>query len=131
MCTVLLVEDHPLNRQVFRDLLARQFVVFVAESAEEAQELLHRTTPDLILMDVHLPGMDGLALTRLLKADPATAAIPVVALSVPVLEGDVERAFDAGCTDYISKPITGEPSVFLKRVAQWLSPPPPPSPAGG
>jgi CheY-like chemotaxis protein len=127
MCTVLLVEDHPLNRKAFQDVLASRFVVVVAESAEKAQELLHETKPDLILMDVHLPGMDGLTLTRLLKADPATAAIPVVALSAPVRERDVERAFEAGCTDYIPKPITAEPAAFLERVARWLLPPPTPA----
>jgi CheY-like chemotaxis protein len=122
MCTILLVEDHPLNRAVFRELLAGRFAVMVAESAEIAQELLHETRPDLILMDVQLPGMDGLTLTRILKADPSTAAIPVVVLSALVLESDVKRAYQAGCIDFISKPITDEPSVFLERVSRCLPP---------
>ncbi len=120
MSTILLVEDHPLNRAVFRELLGHRFAVLVADSAEAAEELLHDAHPDLILMDIQLPGMDGLTLTRRLKADPATSAIPIVALSALVMESDVRRAYQAGCVDYISKPITDEPSEFLERVSRSL-----------
>jgi CheY-like chemotaxis protein len=115
-----LVEDHPANRAAFRDLLAHRFTVDVAESAEAAQEVLHNHRPDLILLDVQLPGMDGLTLLRQLKADPATAAIPIVVLSGLVGESVVEQAYRAGCADYIPKPVTEEPSVFLERVARCL-----------
>jgi CheY-like chemotaxis protein len=120
MSTILVVEDHPLNRALVRDLLASRFSVVVAESAEVAEEWLRHERPDLILMDVQLPGMDGLTLTRRLKADPLTAAIPVVGLSALVLDSDVEQAYRAGCVDYIPKPITDEPLVFLERISRSL-----------
>jgi CheY-like chemotaxis protein len=120
MLTVLLVEDHPLNRDVVRAVLADRFTVLVAESAEVAEALLQETRPDLILMDVQLPGMDGLTLTRRLKADPSTAAIPVVVVSARILDSDIEQGYEAGCIDYISKPITDEPNVFLERISRAL-----------
>jgi CheY-like chemotaxis protein len=109
-----------MNRAVVRNLLADRFSVVVAESAEIAEEWLHHERPDLILMDVQLPGMDGLTLTRRLKADPSTAGIPVVGLSARVLDSDAEQAYRAGCIDYIPKPITDEPSVFLERISRSL-----------
>jgi CheY-like chemotaxis protein len=120
MATVLLVEDHPMNRKLFRDVLGIEFEVVEAESAEVAREQLHFVSPDLILMDVQLPGLDGLAFTRELKADPRTAAIPVVALSAHALPRDLELARDAGCVDYITKPITDELVVFLGRLRESL-----------
>ena len=71
-------------------------------------------------MDVGLPGMDGLALTRRLKADPATAAVPVIALSAHAMARDLEMAREAGCVDYITKPITDDPFTFLERIARRL-----------
>ncbi len=115
MYIILLVEDHPLNRKLFREILERDFIIVEAESAEAAQDRLRETRPDLILMDVHLPGMDGLMLTRLLKSDPATAAIPIVVVSANMMERDILRAREAGCTDCISKPITEEPAAILAR----------------
>src|SRR5437870_3858276 len=106
MLTVLLVEDHPLNRKLFRDILEMQFEVVEAKSAEAALEWLVTGRPDLILMDMGLPGMDGLALTRLLKARPDTADVPILGLSAHALRHDVEAARQAGCVDYITKPIT-------------------------
>src|SRR2546423_193866 len=79
--SVLLVEDHPMNRKLFRDILEIQFQVVEAGSAEEALEQLAGVTPDLILLDMQLPGMDGLSLARLLKGDPERASIPIVGLS--------------------------------------------------
>jgi CheY-like chemotaxis protein len=116
MATVLLVEDHPMNRKLFRDVLGFEFDVVEAESAEVAREQLHDVHPDLILMDVQLPGMDGLTFTRELKSDPRTADIPVVAVSAHALPRDKELARAAGCTDYITKPITDELCVFLGRL---------------
>jgi CheY-like chemotaxis protein len=123
MATILLVEDHPMNRKLVRDILLFQFGVDEVASAEAAQEYLRSHRPDLILMDIQLPGMDGLALTRLLKADPATADIPVVGLSAHAMKRDVELAYTAGCVDYITKPITDDPFTFLERVGQWLPAP--------
>jgi two-component system cell cycle response regulator DivK len=119
--TVLLVEDNELNRKLFCDILGMQFEVAVAESAEAAQEYLQSHRPDLILMDMQLPGMDGLTLVRLLKADAAMAAIPIVGLSAHALPRDADLARAAGCCDYITKPITDDPFTFLERVARSLN----------
>jgi CheY-like chemotaxis protein len=120
MLTVLLVEDHPMNRKLFRDILEMQFDVVEAGSAEAAQERLRTVRPDLILMDIQLPGMDGLSLVRLLKADPATAAVPVIAISAHAMARDIEQARAAGCVDYITKPITDDPFTFLERLSRAL-----------
>src|SRR5947209_1872806 len=92
MATVLLVEDHPMNRKLFRDLLEIQFHVIDAGSAEEARDKLQTCEPDLILMDVQLPGVDGLTLVRELKANPRTACIPVVGVSAHAMKQDIEMA---------------------------------------
>src|SRR5207245_11155123 len=103
------------------------FAVDVAGSSAEAMEQLRGRKPDLILMDIQLPGMDGLALTRRLKADPATANIPVVALTAHAMTGDREQTLAAGCAGYISKPIdtrsfAGQVREFLSRPAQDARP---------
>src|SRR5713101_1618400 len=92
MSVILLVEDHPTNRKLFRDILQLQFEVMEAESAERALDLLHSHTPDLILMDMQLPGMDGLSLVRHLKTNPGQAAIPIIAVSAHALPRDIEQA---------------------------------------
>lgn len=122
MAKVLLVEDHPMNRKLFRDLLEIQFDVEEAETAEEAQAWLQDHRPDLILMDMQLPGMDGLTLTRQLKNDPEYRDIPIVALSAHALPRDIERALEAGCSEYITKPITDDPFTFLERIGRWMVP---------
>jgi CheY-like chemotaxis protein len=121
MATILLVEDHPMNRKLVRDILQFQFEVDEAISAEAAEEYLRTHRPDLILMDIQLPGMDGLTLTRRLKADPATADIPIVGLSAHAMRRDIEMAHEAGCVDYITKPITDDPFTFLERIAHSLT----------
>lgn len=121
MATILLVEDHPLNRKLVRDILQFQFEVDEAISAEAAQDYLQDHHPDLILMDIQLPGMDGLTLTRQLKAEPATADIPIVGLSAHAMKRDIELAREAGCVDYITKPITDDPFTFLERIAQSMT----------
>jgi CheY-like chemotaxis protein len=120
MLTVLLVEDHPMNRKLLRDILEMQFEVADAATAEDAHALLETLRPELILMDMQLPGMDGLTLVRLLKADPQTASIPIVAVSAHAMKHDIERALEAGCLDYVTKPITDDPCTFLERVSRWL-----------
>src|SRR5579884_2144935 len=109
MLTALLVEDHPMNRKLFRDILEMQFHVYEAESAEEALETLRQVRPDLIVLDVQLPGMDGISMLRRVKADPQTREVPVVALSAHAMSHDIETARAAGCADYITKPITDDP----------------------
>ena len=112
-----------MNRKLIREILLFQFEVAEAVSAEAAAEYLQTHRPDLILMDVQLPGMDGLTLTRRLKAEPSTADIPIVGLSALAMRHDIELAREAGCVDYITKPITDDPFTFLKRVAQSITAP--------
>jgi CheY-like chemotaxis protein len=103
---ILVVEDNPANRLLTSAVLELEgFVIDLAGSAEEAREAMSRRLPDLILMDIQLPGQDGLAFTRQLKSEPSTAAIPVVALTALAMTGDRERSLAAGCVGYISKPI--------------------------
>jgi CheY-like chemotaxis protein len=118
MATVLVVEDNWINRKMCHDLLADQFEVLEAESAADARERLRGRLPDLILMDIQLPGMDGLTFTRLLKGDPGTRHIPIIGVSAHAMEADVRRALEAGCIDYITKPI--DIDTFAERVARWL-----------
>ena len=106
MTTLLLVEDNEMNRDAISRLLERRgFVVIAAEDGEQGVRVCREAMPDLVLMDLGLPGMDGFQATRLLKADPATAHIPVVALTARALTSDQEAAFAAGCNDYDTKPV--------------------------
>jgi CheY-like chemotaxis protein len=103
---ILVVDDNDAGLLLACSVLELDgFRVDSAGSAQEVLECLKEHRPDLILMDVQLPGQDGLSLTRQLKADPATAAIPIVALTAHAMAGDQELAFAAGCSGYISKPI--------------------------
>ena len=116
---VLVVEDNPMNMKLTSRLLAGAgFQVIEARSSEEAMERLSENRPDLILMDIQLPGMDGLALTRLLKTSPRTAGIPTVALTAHAMKGDEQRALEAGCCGYIPKPI--DPARFAGQVTGFL-----------
>jgi len=103
---VLLVEDNETNQMLTTAVLQRDgYRVTVAGTAEEALAMIRTEKPDLILMDLQLPGKDGLSFTRALKQDPATAAIPVVAMTAHVMMGDEAQAMAAGCAGYIAKPI--------------------------
>jgi two-component system, cell cycle response regulator DivK len=123
MQRVLLVEDHPLNRKLFRDILSFEFDVTEAESAETARTLLGEFVPDLILMDVQLPGIDGLTFVREIKADTRLAAVPIVGVSAHAMPHNIEAARQAGCTEYITKPITEDPFVFLERLKRLIADP--------
>jgi len=117
--SVLLVEDNPMNRKLARNvLLSNGFELVEARSGEEVFELLAQHTPDLVLMDLQLPGIDGLELTRRLKDDPRTAGIPIVALTAHVMKIDEEKARAAGCVGFITKPI--RLSEFPRQVASYL-----------
>jgi CheY-like chemotaxis protein len=106
MTTILLVEDNELNRDMLsRRLSKRGYHVEVAVDGAQGVEMARSLTPDLILMDVGLPGIDGLEATRRLKAEPQTSAIPVVALTANAMAGDQELALAAGCDDYDTKPV--------------------------
>ena len=103
---ILLVDDHPISIQVAEAFLERAgYAVIRAEDGERALALAQSTAPAAILMDLNMPGMDGLEVTRRLKADPATRAIPIIALTAYAMRGDEERARAAGCDDYVPKPI--------------------------
>lgn len=104
--TILIVDDNPTNLKLAADVLECEgHPILRAQNAEEAQEILQHTTPELILMDIQMPGMDGLTLTRLLKANPAYHHVPIVALTSFAMKGDEQKARDAGCDGYITKPI--------------------------
>ena len=106
MTRILLVEDNPENRDMLsRRLIRRGYVVEFAEDGEEAVRKARELSPALILMDLSLPVMDGWEATRRIKADAATAAIPVIALTAHAMASDREKAIDAGCDDYDTKPV--------------------------
>jgi CheY-like chemotaxis protein len=120
MSVILVVEDNDANKLLASAVLEREgYTVEVAGSSEEALERLSANVPDLILMDVQLPGRDGLSLTRQLKGDPATAGIPIVALTALAMAGDRERTLEAGCLGYIAKPI--DTRTFAEEVRKFLS----------
>jgi two-component system, cell cycle response regulator DivK len=103
---VLVVDDNPTNLKLLRVLLTGEgYDVRTAYDAEQAISLLASFHPILILMDLQLPGMDGLELTRRLKADPATRDVVIVAVTSYAMKGDDHKAFAAGCDDYVTKPI--------------------------
>jgi CheY-like chemotaxis protein len=103
---ILIVDDNPINLKLAADVLKTAgFVIDRAVDAEQAQRVLSDARPDLILMDIALPGMDGLSLTRKLKTDPRFEDIPVIALTASAMKGDDRKALEAGCTSYITKPI--------------------------
>ena len=100
------MDDNPINLRLISDLLAFEgYELIKAMDAEDAQIILADTLPDLILMNIALPGMDGLTLTRLLKVDARTRHIRIVALTAFAMKGDGQKAFDAGCDGYVTKPI--------------------------
>jgi CheY-like chemotaxis protein len=103
---VLIVEDNPLSLELLTELVeAEGHRVIIALSGTEALSLARAELPDLILMDIQLPGLDGLTATRALKAEPETKEIPVVGISAHALREDVERALQAGCVAYLPKPL--------------------------
>lgn len=117
---ILVVDDNLTNLKLVSHLLEFEgFEVLKAEDAEEAQVILSRTIPDLILMDIALPGMDGLALTRKLKSSESTRGIRIIALTAFAMKGDEQKALDAGCDGYIAKPI--DTRTLPGQVAAFIS----------
>ena len=112
---ILVVDDNATNLKLVSDVLAFEgHDVLKAVDAEEAQIVLADTLPDLILMDIALPGMDGLTLTRKLKADERTRHVRIVALTAFAMKGDDQKALGAGCDGYITKPIDNTRVPILK-----------------
>jgi CheY-like chemotaxis protein len=119
---ILVVEDNEANQLLTSSILEREgYMVDIAGTSAEARTLLERGRPDLILMDVQLPGQDGLSFTHQLKSDPATARIPIVAMTALAMSGDRERTLAAGCDGYISKPINTR--TFAEDISKYLANP--------
>ena len=117
---ILVVEDNPLNLELVTDLLeAGGYTVCPARTADEAFRAALDLSPDLILMDVSLPGLDGLAATRVLKTDPATRHLPIIALTAHAMKGDEAIALRAGCDGYLTKPI--DTRTFVNQVAGFIA----------
>ena len=117
--TVLVVEDNELNMKLFNDLLETQgYRVLQIDNGTDAMDMVREHRPDLVLMDIQLPGQSGLEVTKQLKADPDVAAIPVIAVTAFAMRTDEERIRAGGCEDYIAKPISVP--VFLEKVKRYL-----------
>ena len=118
--TVLVVDDNPINLKLVSDLLAFEgYRVLKADDGEKAAASVQEDPPDLILLDVDLPGIDGLTLTKRLKSDPPTAHIIIVALTAFAMKADRQRAIAAGCDAYVTKPInTRELPVQVAELLQ-------------
>ncbi len=117
---ILVVDDNPGNLRLFTLLLASpRYDVRTATSAQRALDMLDSFHPDLILLDLQLPDIDGLELTRRLKANPVLSGIPVVAVTAYAMKGDEERARAAGADGYVSKPV--EKKAFRQMVADFLA----------
>lgn len=119
MTCILLVEDNPENRDMLsRRLIKRGFQLEYAEDGVEAVQKAREAAPDLILMDLSLPVMDGWEATRQIKADEATRGIPIIALSARAMASDQEKAREAGCNDFDTKPV--ELPRLLEKIAALL-----------
>ncbi len=119
MPKILVVEDDEMNRDMLGRRLARKgFEVLFATDGEQAVEMARGQAPDLVLMDMSLPVLDGWSATRRIKADSATSRVPVIALTAHAMAGDRERAIEAGCDDYDTKPI--ELQRLLEKIKALL-----------
>lgn len=117
---ILLVEDNPVNQRLVAVTLGPfSYTVDIASDAEQALHKVEECLPDLILMDIQLPGMNGLDLSRLLKTNPRSRSVPIVAMTSYAMTGDEQRALDAGCDGYLSKPI--DTRTLADRLAHYLS----------
>ena len=117
--TILVVEDNELNREILtRRLMRKGFEILQAANGTEGIRLARELHPALVLMDMSLPGVDGWQATRILKSDPATVHLPVIALTAHAMAGDFEKAMEAGCDDYDTKPI--DMPRLLGKIAKLL-----------
>ena len=120
--TILVVEDQEDNRQILRDLLASSgFLMIEAHDGQQALAMARSQRPDLILMDIQLPVVDGYEATRSIKRDPELKHIPVIAVTSYALSGDEERAREAGCDAYVAKPYSTR--NLLAKIGQFLEQP--------
>ena len=118
MKTILIVEDVELNVELLTQLLEDDYTLVAAENGAVGVAKAMATHPDLILMDISLPVMDGYTATRQIKADPTLRHIPIIALTAHAMAGDEEKARAAGCDDYLTKPINED--LLFTKLAQWL-----------
>jgi two-component system, cell cycle response regulator DivK len=117
---ILVVEDQPDNRRIFRDLLGNAgYELIEAETGEEALTAVEAQRPDLILMDIQLPVMDGYEATRRIRSNPGLKSIPIIAVTSYALAGDEAKALAVGCTAYITKPFS--PRALLAKVQEHLA----------
>ena len=117
---ILVVKDQADNRQIIRDMLApTDYEITEAENGEQALAAVAKQRPDLILMDIQLPIMDGYEATRLIKTDPNLRSIPIIAVNSYALSGEEKKARAAGCDDYVPKPFS--PRQLLAKIRQYLS----------
>ncbi len=117
--SILVVEDQEDNRQILRDLLgASDYEMVEAENGQEAIDAVAKKKPDLILMDIQLPVMDGYEATRRIKANPDWKSIPIIVVTSYALSGDAEKARAAGCDDYVTKPYS--PRQLLAKIREYL-----------
>jgi two-component system cell cycle response regulator DivK len=118
--TILYVEDNPDNRTLVRRiLLSEDYGLLEAQNAAQALEVLKNKRPDLILMDINMPDMDGYTLTTRIKSMPGFERVPIIALTANVMRGDKEKTLEAGCDGYIQKPL--DIDQLLREVARFLS----------
>jgi len=118
--TILYVEDNPDNRMLVRRiLLSEDYGLIEAQNAAQALDLLRDAHPDLILMDINMPDMDGYTLTSRIKSMPGFERVPIIALTANVMRGDKEKTIEAGCDGYIQKPL--DIDQLLREVERFLS----------
>jgi len=116
---IVIVEDQADNRQIIRDMLGTtDYEITEAENGEQALVAIAKERPDLILMDIQLPIMDGYEATRRIKDDPTTKSIPIIAVTSYALSGDEQKARAAGCDDFVLKPYS--PRQLLTKIRQYL-----------
>jgi len=118
MKTILIVEDVELNVELLTQLLEDDYTLVTAENGAVGVTKAAEVRPDLILMDISLPVMDGYSATRAIKGDPALGHIPIIALTAHAMAGDAEKAYAAGCNDYLTKPLDEE--LLFTKLAHWL-----------
>ena len=120
MKRILVVEDVEFNRDLIVQLLEEEYEILTATDGAEGIEVAERERPDLILMDLSLPVMDGWEATRRIKAQVALQGIPIIALSAHAMKGDEDRARQSGCDDYLSKPL--DENLLFQKLAMLLGP---------
>ena len=116
MSTILIVEDIELNIDLLTQILEEDYDVLVAKDGLQGVELTEKNKPDLVLMDISLPGMDGYEATRAIRQ--TFSSLPIIGLSAHAMQGDAEKARAAGCTDYLTKPV--DENLLLKKLKEYL-----------